>query len=253
MLYIAYIQGDKMRTLFAMHCITKRNLNDNYYDEKLKSLGYDDTNLPEDQIPSERDLATGQVDESLIEKGRFQAKLLAEQVKAVDFEVKRIYCADQKRCKETAQIIAENIGYPCEIITDNRLNARGYGKIADEAMDIDKLKHFWLHKDVITNVDTMQLILYYLVAPEKIGAESKSKFKARLNSFIQDPSIDFNDALVVAGSDVWKRIKKDNIFYAYKDEDKADLRRGQLAQVDFTREKEQKTRKDKDASADMAR
>ena len=242
-----------MRTLFAMHCITKRNLNDSFYDEELKKLGYDEALVPADQKPSERDLATGQVDESLIEKGRFQARLLAEQVKAVDFHVKRIYCADQKRCKETAEIIANNIGYPCEIITDKRLNARGYGKIADEAMDIDKLKHFWQHRDVITNNKTMELILYYLVAPEKIGAEPKSKFKARLNSFIQDEEIDFNDALVVAGSDVWKRIKKDNIFYAYKDEDKSDLRRGQLAQVDFTREKEQKTRKDKDASADMAR
>ena len=242
-----------MRTLFAMHCITKRNLNDSHYDEELKKLGYNEENLPADQIPSERDLATGQVDESLIEKGRFQARLLAEQVKAVDFQVKRIYCADQKRCKETAEIIANNIGYPCEIITDKRLNARGYGKIADEAMDIDKLKHFWQHRDVITNNKTMELILYYLVAPEKIGAEPKSKFKARLNSFIQDEEIDFNDALVVAGSDVWKRIKKDNIFYAYKDEDKSDLRRGQLAQVDFTREKERKTRKDKDSSADMAR
>ena len=240
-----------MRTLFAMHCITKRNLNDNYYDEKLKSLGYDDTNLPEDQIPSERDLATGQVDESLIEKGRFQAKLLAEQVKAVDFEVKRIYCADQKRCKETAEIIAKNLGYPCEIIVDKRLNARGYGKIADEAMDIDKLKHFWKHKDVFTNLETMKLIAFYLVAPEKIGAEPKSDFKARVHDFIHDPRINFNDAIVIGGSDIWKRIKKDNYFYSFKGEGESDLHRGQLARVDFSKEKEQKTIKDN--SQELAR
>ena len=105
---------------------------------------------------------------------------MAKQVKAQDFQVKRIYCADQKRCKETAEIIAENIGYPCEIIVDKRLNARGYGVIADKAMDIDKLKHFWKHKDVITDIEKLKLIVYYLVAPEKIGAEAKSSFKEEL-------------------------------------------------------------------------
>ena len=233
-----------MRTLFAMHCITKRNKNENFYDEELKQLGYDETSVHFSQIPSENDYATGQVDESLIEKGRFQAVLLAKQVMAQDFQVKRIYCADQKRCKETAEIIAENIGYPCEIIVDKRLNARGYGVIADKAMDIEKLKHFWKHKDVITDIEKLKLIVYYLVAPEKIGAEAKSSFKERVKSFIHDPKINFNDALVIGGSDVWKRIKKDNYFYSYKGEEEFDLHRGQLAKVDFTKEKEITTRKE---------
>ena len=234
-----------MKTLFAMHCITKRNKNENFYDKELQELGYDESKVHFSQIPSEIDYATGQVDESLIEKGRFQALLLAKQVKDINWKVKRIYCADQKRCKETAQIIADNIGYPCEIIVDKRLNARGYGKIADEAMDIDKLKHFWKHKDVLTDIEKLKLIVYYLVAPEKIGAEPKSSFKERVKSFIHDPKINFNEALVIGGSDIWKRIKKDNYFYSYKGEKEAGLHRGQLAKVDFTKEKEVKVRQEK--------
>lgn len=231
-----------MKTFFAMHCLTKRNKNENFYDKELQELGYDESKVHFSQLPSENDYATGQVDESLIEKGRFQAILLAKQLK--NSGIKRIYCADQKRCKETAQIIATQLGYSCEIIVDKRINARGYGVIADEAMDIDKLKHFWQHKDILTDIEKLKLIVYYLVAPEKIGAEPKSDFKARVKSFILDPKLDFNDALIVGGSDIWKRIKKDNYFYSYKGEKEADLHRGQLAKVDFTKEKEVKTRKE---------
>ena len=196
-----------MKTLFALHCITKRNIDDKFYDKTLQALGYDEKNVHASQMPSAKDYAQGQIDEHLIEKGRFQAKLIAIQVKGADFKVKRIYCADQHRCKETAQIIAENIGYPCEIIVDARLNARSYGLIAEKAMDTDKLKHFWKHKDVLSDLESMKLIAFYLAKPEKIGAEPKDVFKARINEFLQDKNVDLNDALVVAGSDAWKIFK----------------------------------------------
>ncbi|MBO5310022.1 MAG: histidine phosphatase family protein [Clostridia bacterium] len=229
-----------MKTFFAMHCLTARNKNEKFYDKELKKLGYDESKTS--QKPSEVDLATGQVDESLIEKGRYQAMFLAKQLEGSG--IKRIYCADQKRCKETAQIIATQLGYSCEIIVDKRLNARGYGEIAEKAMDTDKLKHFWKHKDVMSDLETMKLIAFYLLAPEKIGAEPKANFKERVKSFIHDPKLDFNNALIIGGSDIWKRIKKDNYFYVYKGEEEADLHRGQLAGIDFTKEKEVKTRKE---------
>ena len=50
---------------------------------------------------------------------------------------------------------------------------------------------------------------------------------------------------MIGGSDVWKRIKKDNYFYSYKGEKETDLHRGQLAKVDFTKEKEVKVRQEK--------
>lgn len=232
-----------MKTLFALHCITKRNINDNFYNQELENLGYDETTLPNSELPSENDYATGQVDESLIEKGRFQALFLAKQIQELDWRIKRIYCGNQKRCKETAQIIANNLNYPCTIIVDERINARGYGEIAEKAMDTDKIKHFWKHKDIIMDIENMKLVALYLVSPEKIGAETKKSFNERVKNFIFDQNNNFNESLIIAGSDTWKKIKKDNFFYLYKNEESCELRRGQLACVDFTKQKTSNLRK----------
>ena len=224
-----------MRTFFAMHCITRRNKNDNFYNKQLEELGYDEAIIPDSQMPNPRDIAQGQIDEPLIEKGKFQAKFLGTQAREGQLNLKRIYCANQKRCIETANIIAGELDYPVEIIVDERINARSYGEIAKQGMDTDKLKHFWKYK---IDFNTLKMIALYLAAPEKIGAEPKSDFKSRVESFIHDIKYDFDDSLIVAGSDVWGLVQDQNYFYSYKNEKTADLRRGQFAFIDFSREKE---------------
>ena len=234
-----------MRTFFAMHCITRRNIDDPTYNADLERLGYDEAPLPDNQIPSKIDIAQGQIDEPLIEKGKFQAKLIAERLINSQNKIKRIYVAKQQRCLQTAQIVASELGYPVQIIVDDRLNARGYGEIAKNAMNADKLKHFYKYPDVLTDINSLRMIALFLLAPEKIGAEPKSDFKTRVQSFIHDGSRDFNDAMIIAGSDVWKFFQEENYFYAYKNEERP-LKRAEIAVVDFERQKEIKTIKSKE-------
>ena len=87
--------------------------------------------MASDELPSEIDIAQGQIDEPLNEKGKVQAKFLGKQVAAQRFKIKNIYCAKQIRCQETARIIARQLKSPVNIIVDQRLNARSYGIIAD--------------------------------------------------------------------------------------------------------------------------
>lgn len=235
-----------MRTFFAMHCITRRNKDDAIYNRDLERLGYDEAPLPDSEMPSNVDIAQGQIDEPLIEKGKYQAMFIGEQMRNSPNKIKRIYVAKQQRCLQTAQIVASELGYPVQIVVDDRLNARSYGEIASQKMDSDKLKHFYKYPDVLTDINALRMIAFYLVAPEKIGAEPKGDFKARVKSFLHDGSYDFNDAMIIAGSDVWKFFKDENYFFAYKNEEKSELKRGQIAVIDFEREKEVKTIKSKE-------
>lgn len=50
-----------MKTYFALHCITRRNVDDPIYDEELEKLGYDEAPLPDSQIPTKIDIAQGQI------------------------------------------------------------------------------------------------------------------------------------------------------------------------------------------------
>lgn len=224
-----------MKTYFALHCITARNVDDNTFDNELEKLGYNEEKLPESERPTKIDIAQGQIDEPLIEKGRKQAEFIAKQINDKGIEIKKIFCADQLRCKETAVIIANHISSDCEIIVDPRINAKNYGIIAEEGMETDKLKHFWRYK---MDARTLKIIAFYLLAPEKIKAEKKSDFKARINSFLMDKKEELDGALIVAGSDMWKEIENQNYHYAYDDEQNSKLKRGQLAFVNFEMQKE---------------
>jgi len=228
-----------MKTYFAMHGITKRNLDDSTpeYNKKLTDLGYDEAPLPDSEIPSKIEIAQGQIDERLIEKGRKQAESLAKQIIDFDLPITKIYCANQLRCILTAIIIADKLGLPLEIENvDIRLDARSYGEIAEKGMETKLLKEFYKNLDKL-GFGGAKAILCYLFAPKKIRVEKKSDFNKRVHSFFDDKKADLENALIIAGSDVWSLNKKDNIFYLHKDEEKG-LKRGQLAFIDFDREKE---------------
>jgi broad specificity phosphatase PhoE len=63
----------------------------------------------------------GHSDTPLNERGREQARAVAETMDAVE----RIYASDLARARETAEIIGERLGVPVEV--DARLRERGFG------------------------------------------------------------------------------------------------------------------------------
>lgn len=223
-----------MRTYFVLHGLTERNIDENAFDAELAKLGYDESKLTPEQLPSKVDIAQGQIDEPLNIKGKFLARFYAAQLNDRNADIQTIYCANQIRCKQTAEIIAKHLNKPCKIVVDDRINARSYGIIAEQKMDTDKLKHFWKYK---MDTHTLKTIALYLLAPEQLGAEKKSDFRERINSFLQDNKENLDNALIVAGSDMWKEIQEQNYFYAYKGESNYKLKRGQVALVNFELQK----------------
>jgi broad specificity phosphatase PhoE len=63
----------------------------------------------------------GHSDTSLNERGREQARALAEDVDGVEV----VYSSDLKRAVETAEVVAERLGL--EVTVDSRLRERGFG------------------------------------------------------------------------------------------------------------------------------
>ncbi|MCK5460626.1 class I tRNA ligase family protein [Candidatus Gracilibacteria bacterium] len=66
-------------------------------------------------------------DTSLSQKGRNQAKDLAEKLAEKGEKISRIVCSDLKRAHETAQIIAERLGMKAEVFTE--LREMGFGDL----------------------------------------------------------------------------------------------------------------------------
>ena len=231
-----------MNTYFAMHCLTARNLDDGEMDNVLKFwTGYDEKKTPVGEEPSKLDIATGQVDIPLIYKGRCQAEFLGQQMlnqlssgKNKNVKEMTIFCGNQLRCKETAEIVSKKLatnGISTTIIADNRLNARGYGEIADKAMDINALKKFYKAKTDSFG-EKMQLCstaLKYMVVPHKIGVESKQDFFSRVDDFFIEKKDELDGALVVGGSDIYRYFQTTKTTITFKGNS---LARGELAKFD---------------------
>ncbi len=231
-----------MDTYFAMHCLTARNLDDNKMDDALKFwTGYDEKKTPVGEEVSKVDIATGQVDIPLIYKGRCQAELLGQQMlsrlsseKSKRIKRLTIYCGNQLRCIQTAQIIAQKLetnGIFATIVADNRLNARNYGEIAEQAMDVGALKKFYKAKTKSfgEKLELCSTALKYVVVPHKIGVESKQKFFSRVDEFFAEKKDDLDGALVIGGSDIYAYFQTTKTTMAFKGDS---LGRGELAKFD---------------------
>lgn len=274
----------KSTTFFALHSLTNRNENVQVYDKELEQKGYYskaiEKTLPIEERPSPKDRATGQIDLPLILKGEALAKHLADQIIESGCKIDKIYTGDQKRCRQTALIVAwhifEKTGKKCNVIIDNsgKLDACGYGKIAEENKVIDELEHFWKYK---FNPKNIALALTYVIAPKLIGADKKSDFRKRAYNFFNDinqnkmmtslscktnyqdlynynknyidkredfkavethQTFNFDNSLIIAGSDIWKILKNNSEVktkYAGKNSG-LELNRGQLANIELPKE-----------------
>ena len=229
------------KIFFAMHGITRDNpSSDDTFDEELKHLGYNKNN--EDFINNKiRDYAQTQNDEELSIKGVYQSIFLGKQLIQKHCEIQRIYCANHKRCLQTAQIVAKTIGQDVEIILDSRLNARFYSQVAEQILErYSEMCYGELPK----SLRYTRCLRLYSVSASKFGVEAKNDFYSRLNSFFNDKKIQFDNSLVIAGRDVWDFIKAQNYYCTFEGGNVKDLKRGQLAFVDFSYNKEQSCSKE---------
>ena len=223
------------KIFFAMHGITKENQSsDNTFDEELKKLGFD--NIDENSINAKiRDYAQTENDVGLSKKGVYQSIFLGKQLIEKNCEIKRIYCANHKRCLQTAQIVAKTIGQDVEIIVDSRLNARFYSQVAEQILErYSEMCYGKLPKSLLYT----RCLRLYAVADSKFGVETKNDFYSRLRSFLNDSNTKFNNSLIIAGRDIWDFIKTKKYPCTFTGSNLHDLKRCQLAYVDFAPEYE---------------
>ncbi len=88
-----------------------------------------------------RDIISGVTDIELSEKGRSQARELAEKISAENTDIGVIICSPMKRAVHTASYISEALGVP--IITDERLREWDYGSYEGKPRDAEG---FLMHK-----------------------------------------------------------------------------------------------------------
>lgn len=78
---------------------------------------------PEDKVV----WAGCQQDLPLVEKGRLQAKELAQRFRELSYQPEAIYCSPLQRTQQFAQIIIEELGLSIDVIIEPRLNEIDYG------------------------------------------------------------------------------------------------------------------------------
>jgi len=223
-----------LKTYFALHCITARNKDDNPTNLGLDLAGYNEKDCPKGEKPSKINVAQGQIDEPLIYKGRKQAESIALQIVNQNIKIKRIICGNQKRCKQTAEIIKEKLGNNIELIIEDRLVARNYGIIAEQKMDEGEMTHFWeVKKDSMEEYLTLyKTVALYLGKPELLGVEPKSDFEARVKSFFKENKSKLKNTLIIAGSDVYGYLAEKGSIFNFEGKAKENkLKRGVLSSV----------------------
>lgn len=113
---------------------------------------------------------------TLNEKGREEAKTLAEKIKDLDFD--RIISSDLLRAKETAEIINEKVNK--EIVLDARLRSVDYGNLEGRFIP-DITQEEWK---------------IYNSTPEKFGAESVESVYTRIKSLF-DELVETDDSVLI--------------------------------------------------------
>jgi broad specificity phosphatase PhoE len=98
---------------------------------------------------------SGRTETALSEEGRAQAKAIAEKVRRLDIHL--IVSSPMGRTKETAEIIADGIGYPKDnIMYSALLVERSFGDLEGKPHQKNDTK---LDLDTVPNVETKDMIL----------------------------------------------------------------------------------------------
>jgi len=141
----------------------------------------------------------GEYDDSLTEKGRAQAKELAE--KLAPAKVKLIYTSPKKRAQETAQILSEVLGARIEII-ENLRERNNYGVLTGLTKKEAKETLPFFVKELEENSPNHKVK----------GSEPFLKFKERvLSSFNFIMSQTEEDCIIVTHAGPARRIIRDTI------------------------------------------
>jgi uncharacterized phosphatase len=98
---------------------------------------------------------SGTIDTALSDEGRAQAKLAGQKAKKLNISL--IVCSPLSRTKETAEIIAAQIGYPADkILYSDLLIERHFGDLEGQP---HKDTDHELDLDTVPNVETKEMIL----------------------------------------------------------------------------------------------
>ncbi len=127
-------------------------------------------------------LVQGQQDFHLNQKGRDEAKYIANKIRNLNFDL--IYCSTLLRAKETASIIKKEAGFNIDIQYDKRLIERNFGEA--EGKKVSEVFTYFSNKTTHTIK----------------GYESDSEVYNRVYSFIKEinSNIDNKNILVVTHS-----------------------------------------------------
>lgn len=133
-----------------------------------------------------RHVFAGQKDNSgLTEKGREQARQEGKKIRALGLEFAEIVSSPLIRARDTAEIVAQTIGYGKEIVIDERINEYDMG--------------------TLTGTPTFEISSKLLIAAE--NAEDPSAFQARVKIALDDWKTKKGDVLLVAHAGVGRIIE----------------------------------------------
>lgn len=79
------------------------------------------------------------------------------------------------------------------------------------------------------NAKVVKKALTYIVAPKKLGVESKKNFYARVFGVFKDYENKLDNTLIIGGSDIYRALEKKGSTLNYADEK---LHRGELATIE---------------------
>ena len=102
-------------------------------------------------------LLSGQIDTPLTDNGKLQAQATAKQVEQELPTIDLILCSPYSRTIDTAVFIADQIGYPVELIEVNQLFAeRSFGKLEGTAAEIFLADHTYRQFDDVDEAETIE-------------------------------------------------------------------------------------------------
>lgn len=129
----------------------------------------------------------GQRDDSLlVEEGRIQAKETAQKIKEEGLEIKKIITSPSKRARETAEIIATELGFDKQnVIVDERIHEYDMGSLSGKPWGV-------ISSSMLVNAE---------------NAEDPKDFQERIFSCIKEFSKSSENILIVSHGGVGRMLQ----------------------------------------------